>query len=49
VYLIGGTEQQPGRKVFTHEEIAQMIGSSRETVTRLLTGVKKAQHHPDYL
>jgi CRP/FNR family transcriptional regulator len=24
-------------KVFTHDEIAQMIGSSRETVTRLFT------------
>lgn len=28
-------------KVFTHEEIAQMIGSSRETVTRLLTMLKR--------
>jgi len=27
----------------THEEIGQMIGSSRETVTRLLAGFKK-QH-----
>ena len=26
---------------FTHEEIAQMIGSSRETVTRLLSEMKK--------
>jgi CRP/FNR family transcriptional regulator len=26
---------------FTHEEIAQMIGSSRETVTRLLSELKK--------
>jgi CRP/FNR family cyclic AMP-dependent transcriptional regulator len=26
---------------FTHEEIAQMIGSSRETVTRLLSDLKK--------
>jgi CRP/FNR family transcriptional regulator len=28
---------------FTHEEIAQMIGSSRETVTRLLTEMKKKE------
>jgi CRP/FNR family transcriptional regulator, cyclic AMP receptor protein len=28
---------------FTHEEIAQMIGTSRETVTRLLTDFKKRQ------
>lgn len=28
-------------RVFTHEEIAQMIGSSRETVTRLLAGLVK--------
>jgi CRP-like cAMP-binding protein len=28
-------------KVFTHEEIAQMIGSSRETVTRLLTILRR--------
>jgi CRP/FNR family transcriptional regulator len=27
----------------THEEIGQMIGTSRETVTRLLAGFKK-QH-----
>jgi len=27
--------------VFTHEEIAQMIGSSRETVTRLLSDMKR--------
>jgi CRP/FNR family transcriptional regulator, cyclic AMP receptor protein len=26
---------------YTHEEIAEMIGTSRETVTRLLTGFKK--------
>jgi CRP-like cAMP-binding protein len=29
----------------THEEIGQMIGSSRETVSRLFAGFKK-QHHP---
>lgn len=28
---------------FTHEEIAQMIGSSRETVTRLLTVMKRKE------
>ena len=28
-------------KVFTHEEVAQMIGSSRETVTRLLTSLSR--------
>lgn len=28
---------------FTHEEIAQMIGSSRETVTRLLCDMKKRE------
>ncbi|HEY7096730.1 MAG TPA: Crp/Fnr family transcriptional regulator [Terriglobales bacterium] len=27
----------------THEEMAQMIGSSRETVTRVLSGLKKKQ------
>jgi len=30
-------------KVFTHEEVAQMIGSSRETVTRLLAGLSRAE------
>ena len=30
-------------KVFTHEEIAQMVCSSRETVTRLLTNLSKQQ------
>ena len=30
-------------RVFTHEEIAQMIGSSRETVTRLLANLGKQQ------
>ena len=28
----------------THEEIAQMIGASRETVTRLFSEFKKKQH-----
>lgn len=31
------------RASLTHEEMAQMIGSSRETVTRLLTDLKKKQ------
>ena len=30
-------------KVFTHEEIAQMICSSRETVTRLLASLARSQ------
>ena len=28
-------------KIFTHEEVAQMIGSSRETVTRLLASMSR--------
>jgi CRP/FNR family transcriptional regulator len=31
------------RSVLTHEEMAQMIGSSRETVTRLLSELKKKE------
>ena len=31
------------RLTLTHEEIAQMIGSSRETVTRLLADFRKKQ------
>jgi len=31
------------RSSLTHEEMAQMIGSSRETVTRLLSSLKKKQ------
>jgi CRP/FNR family transcriptional regulator len=31
------------RPVSTHEEMAQMIGSSRETVTRLLSDLKKKE------
>jgi CRP/FNR family cyclic AMP-dependent transcriptional regulator len=31
------------RSSMTHEEIAQMIGSSRETVTRLLSELKKKE------
>lgn len=30
-------------KLFTHEEVAQMIGSSRETVTRLLASLTRQQ------
>lgn len=30
-------------RVFTHEEIAQMIGSSRETVTRLLASMSRGK------
>ena len=29
-------------KVFTQEDIAHMIGSSRETVTRLLTALRRS-------
>lgn len=35
------TEEQRMRSVMTHEEMAQRIGSSRETVTRLLSHLKK--------
>src|SRR5262249_44357049 len=31
------------RQALTHEEMAQMIGSSRETVTRLLSDLRKKQ------
>ena len=36
-----GRESTRIEKVFTHEDIAQMIGSSRETVTRLLTILRR--------
>jgi len=45
----GGRERDSaGREIrirssMTHEEIAQMIGSSRETVTRLLSELKKKE------
>jgi CRP/FNR family transcriptional regulator len=45
----GGRERENGasevriRSSMTHEEIAQMIGSSRETVTRLLSELKKKE------
>lgn len=39
-----GTKQEPRIKLaLTHEEIAQMIGTSRETVTRLFAEMKKRQ------
>jgi len=38
------TKQEPRLKLaLTHEEIAQMIGTSRETVTRLFADLKKRQ------
>ena len=36
-----GRESTRIEKVFTHDEIAQMIGSSRETVTRLFTILRR--------
>jgi len=36
-----GTNQSQISKTFTHEEIAHMICSSRETVTRLLAGLNR--------
>jgi CRP/FNR family transcriptional regulator len=41
----GSDTSYPARldKVFTHEEMAQMICSSRETVTRLLASLSKQQ------
>ncbi len=36
-----GRESKRIEKVFTQEDIAQMIGSSRETVTRLLTALRR--------
>ena len=39
-----GSKQEPRIKLaLTHEEIAQMIGTSRETVTRLFAEMKKRQ------
>ena len=47
---VGWLDQRPGsqnpsrmKMRLTHEEIGQMIGTSRETVTRLFAGFKK-QH-----
>ena len=39
---LGRTETRI-RSSLTHEEMAQMIGSSRETVTRLLSDLKKKE------
>jgi CRP/FNR family cyclic AMP-dependent transcriptional regulator len=39
----GGPSEVRIRSSLTHEEIAQMIGSSRETVTRLLSELKKKE------
>ena len=39
----GGTTEIRIKSSLTHEEIAQMIGSSRETVTRLLSELKKKE------
>jgi CRP/FNR family transcriptional regulator len=47
--LLSWVEREPHnrdlrvRAEFTHEEIAQMIGSSRETVTRLLSEMKRKE------
>jgi CRP/FNR family cyclic AMP-dependent transcriptional regulator len=41
--LEGGPSEVRIRSSLTHEEIAQMIGSSRETVTRLLSELKKKE------
>jgi CRP/FNR family transcriptional regulator, cyclic AMP receptor protein len=38
-----GSNQLRFHLPFSHEEISQMIGTSRETVTRLLTGFKNKQ------
>jgi CRP/FNR family transcriptional regulator len=39
----GNSRARAINKVFTHEEVAQMIGSSRETVSRLLASLKRQQ------
>ena len=39
----GAGDKQPVRLTLTHEEMAQMIGTSRETVTRLLGKFKERQ------
>jgi CRP/FNR family transcriptional regulator, cyclic AMP receptor protein len=40
-----GKKEGPGRvrSMLTHEEMAQMIGASRETVTRVMTQLKRKQ------
>ncbi len=44
-WSIAGDTRQGGRikLALTHEEVAQMIGTSRETVTRLFADFKKRQ------
>jgi CRP/FNR family transcriptional regulator len=45
-WALGGEETKEGTRVklaMTHEEIAQMIGTSRETVTRILAEFKSKQ------
>lgn len=37
------TDTSQLERIFTHEEMAQMLGSSRETVTRLLANLSKQQ------
>ena len=42
----GGTTNAPAARItrnFTHEEIAHMIGSTRETITRLLASLNRRQ------
>ncbi len=41
----GGSNESQGRvrSMLTHEEMAQMIGASRETVTRVMTQLKRKQ------
>ncbi len=41
--IISGNGEIKVKLTLTHEEIAQMIGASRETVTRLFTDFKKKQ------
>jgi CRP/FNR family transcriptional regulator len=46
--ILSWTAGQDGKEIrvrstFTHEEMAQMIGTSRETVTRLLSELKKKE------
>jgi CRP/FNR family transcriptional regulator len=38
-----GTDETRLHSGLTHEEMAQMIGSSRETVTRVLSKLKKKE------
>jgi CRP/FNR family transcriptional regulator len=39
----GGFQEKILRTPFTHEEIAQMVGSSRETITRALNNLKRRE------